>query len=135
MTKLNRPENYMFRMSWLKQQQQHQQQIQKFYVLQYICQKFVQKKTQTYYYKKRIKERDASANSSKYIPPKYICKLVSNSYKKTNWGESWLYIYQNYKGYQFELDAKTTEANKELSEEEILMYSMFIDDNLYKKNS
>ena len=42
-------------------------------------------------------------------------------------------IYQNYKGYQFELDAKTTEANKELSEEEILMYSMFIDDNLYKK--
>ena len=42
-------------------------------------------------------------------------------------------IYQNYKGNQFELDAKTTEANKELSEEEILMYSMFIDDNLYKK--
>ena len=29
-----------------------------------------------------------------------------------------------------ELDVKTTEANKELSEEkEILMYSMFIDDN------
>ena len=32
-----------------------------------------------------------------------------------------------------ELDTKTTEASKELSEEEILMYSMFIDDNLYKK--
>ena len=31
---------------------------------------------------KRIKERDASANSSKYIPPKYICKLISSSYKK-----------------------------------------------------
>ena len=35
-----------------------------------------------------------------------------------------------------ELDTKTTEANKELSEEEeILMYSMFIDDNNLYKNS
>ena len=35
-----------------------------------------------------------------------------------------------------ELDAKTTEANKELSEkEEILMYYMFIDDNNLYKNS
>ena len=35
-----------------------------------------------------------------------------------------------------ELDTKTTEANKELSEEEeILMYSMFIDDNNVYKNS
>ena len=35
-----------------------------------------------------------------------------------------------------ELDTKTTEANKDLSEEEeILMYSMFIDDNNLYKNS
>ena len=90
MTKLNRSENYMFCMSWLKQQQQ-QQQVQKLYVLQCICQKIVQKDTNILL-QKRIKERDASANSSKYIPPKYICKLVSNSYKKTKWGESWLCI-------------------------------------------
>ena len=85
MTKVDRFENYMFCMSWLKQQQ-HQQQ------LQYMCQKFCTKKDTNILLQKRIKERDASANSSKYIPPKYICKLVSNSYKKTKWGESWLYI-------------------------------------------
>ena len=35
-----------------------------------------------------------------------------------------------------ELDTKTTEANKELSEgEEILMYSMLIDDNNLYKNT
>ena len=48
MTKLDRSENYMFCMSWLKQQQQQQrqqQQMQKLYVLQCICQKIVQKDT------------------------------------------------------------------------------------------
>ena len=53
---------------------------------------------------KKIKERDASANSTKkYIPSKYKCKLVSNSdkkkknKKKKNWKkEKADYIYQQY---------------------------------------
>ena len=44
--------------------------------------KICTKKNRIILLQKRIKERDGSANSSKYIPPKYICKSASNSNKK-----------------------------------------------------
>ena len=53
---------------------------------------------------KRIKERNASAYYSKYIPPKYICKSASKQQqeKKRLIEEKAGCIYQNYKGYQID---------------------------------
>ena len=53
-----------------------------------LCSAFrLSKKDKHIFTKKKIKERDTSANSSKYIPPKYICKSTSknsNKKEKTN---------------------------------------------------
>ena len=54
--------------------------------------KICTKKDRNILLQKENQRKRCQWNSSKYIPPKYICKLVSNSYKKTNRGESWLYI-------------------------------------------
>ena len=95
---------------------------------------FVQKKTQTYYYKRESK-KEMPVQIPQNISLQNIFASQSQTATKRLIEEKAGCIYQNYKGNQFELDAKTTEANKELSEEEILMYSMFIDDNLYKKKT
>ena len=80
---------------WNNNNNNNNNRYQKLYVLQCICQKIVQKDTKILL-QKRIKERDVSVNSTKYIPPKYICKSTSKKKQqkkeKTNWGEGWLFL-------------------------------------------